>query len=90
MEKKTTKKVYKPKMTIKELSNSRDGGQIALRGYSYQFLYSCYLMLTSASEDIFFQLEGIEDIDCIECKKKTNYITHIQLKYSDNQQNASF
>lgn len=77
-------------MTIKEFSDSRDGGQIALRGYSYQFLYSCYLMLTSASEDIFFQLEGIEDIDCIECKKKSNYITHIQLKYSAHQQNASF
>lgn len=88
--KKQTKKVSKSKVTIKELSDSRDGGQIALRGYSYQFLYSCYLMLTAVSEDTFFQLEGIEDIDCIECKNESNYITHIQLKYSVNQQNASF
>ena len=41
---KSTKKLA-PKESIQELSNSRNGGQVALRGYSYQFLYSCYLML---------------------------------------------
>lgn len=30
------------KSNIKELQESRTGGQIALKGFSYQFLYSCY------------------------------------------------
>ena len=59
------KKVAAPKANIQELNASRDGGQIALRGYSYQFLYSCYLILSSSSPNISFQLEGIEDIDYI-------------------------
>lgn len=63
--KKKNKKVTAPKANIQELSISRDGGQIALRGYSYQFLYSCYLILSSSNPSNFFQLEGIEDIDCI-------------------------
>ena len=58
------KKVAVPKANIQKLNASRDGGQIALRGYSYQFLYSCYLILSSSSPGISFQLEGIEDIDC--------------------------
>lgn len=87
---KKDKKGTKPKATIEELCHSRDGGQIALRGYSYQFLYSCYLIITSASEDISFRLEGVEDIDCIKCMRESNHTTHIQLKYSINQQDASF
>lgn len=39
-----TKTIPKPKASIEELQESRNGGQIALRGYSYQFLYSCYLI----------------------------------------------
>lgn len=66
------------------------GGQIALRGYSYQFLYSCYLILSSSSPNISFQLEGIEDIDYIKQENDSSDITHIQLKYSVNKQNASF
>ena len=68
----------------------RNGGQIALRGYSYQFLYSCYLILSSSSPGISFQLEGIEDIDCIKQKNDSSDVTHIQLKYSVNKQDASF
>lgn len=83
-------KVAAPKATIQELSVSRDGGQIALRGYSYQFLYSCYLILSSSSPEISFQLEGIEDIDCIKQKDDRSDVTHIQLKYSVNKQDASF
>ena len=82
--KKKNKKVTAPKANIQELSISRDGGQIALRGYSYQFLYSCYLILSSSNPSNFFQLEGIEDIDCIMQKNGSNDITHIQLKYSVN------
>ena len=76
--------------TIRELSALRDGGQIALKGYSYQFLYSCYLIISSSSENTSFQLEGIEDIDYIRCNGYDNNITHIQLKYSTNKQDASF
>lgn len=88
--KKKNKKVAVSKATIQELSVSRDGGQIALRGYSYQFLYSCYLILSSSSPEISFQLEGIEDIDCIKQKDDRSDVTHIQLKYSANKQDASF
>ena len=73
-------------LTVKELQESRTGGQIALKGFSYQFLYSCYLILSTIDEDIFFWLEGIEDID----KISINNNTHIQLKYSTQKQDASF
>ena len=83
------KKPISPKKSIQSLQESRDGGQIALRGYTYQFLYACYLMLTNQNENTLFQLEGIEDVDRIE-KQDSGQITHIQLKYSVNRQNASF
>lgn len=83
------KKPISPKKSIQSLQESRDGGQIALRGYTYQFLYACYLMLTNQNESTIFQLEGIEDVDRIE-KQDGGQITHIQLKYSVNRQNASF
>ena len=84
------KKVTVPKTDIEELNNSRNGGQIALKGYSYQFLYSCYLILSASSPEISFQLEGIEDIDCIEQRDEGSNVTHIQLKYSENKKDASF
>ena len=83
-------KVSAPKETITELIVARDGGQIALKGYSYQLLYSCYLILSTADPNTSFGLEGIEDIDRIECTGNAHSITHIQLKYSQNKQNASF
>lgn len=73
---------------IHELNDSRNGGQIALKGYSYQLLYSCYLILSNKNPDVSFHLEGIEDIDYID-KKENEMITHIQLKYSDNKWDAS-
>lgn len=79
-----------PKANIQELTASRNGGQIALRGYTYQFLYSCYLILSKSSPDFSFQLEGTEDIDCIYQKDNESHVTHIQLKYSVNKQDASF
>ena len=88
--KKARKNTSSFKVSIQELKDSRNGGQVALRGYSYQFLYSCYLILSSSSSDISFQLEGVEDIDFIEQKDTNSNITHIQLKYSTNKQNASF
>ena len=44
---KVNKKSPVAKVNIQELMESRDGGKIALRGYSYQFLYSCNLILSS-------------------------------------------
>lgn len=89
--KKNAKKIIsEAKINISELNNSRNGGQIALRGYSYQFLYSCYIILASASPEVMFQLEGTEDIDCIKQKDERSHFTHVQLKYSVNKQNASF
>jgi hypothetical protein len=85
----TTKLVSKPKTSMEELKDSRDGGQNALRGYSYQFLYSCYLMLSEKKENVIFNLEGVEDIDYIR-EKDGQFITHIQLKYSTVKQDASF
>ena len=83
----TTKKPPVAKVNIQELCESRDGGQIALRGYSYQFLYSCNLILSSGSDTI-FTLEGVEDIDTIKCSDGNKTITHIQLKFSTQRQDA--
>lgn len=77
------------KVNLQELQESRDGGQIALRGYSYQFLYSCNLILSSDTDAV-FTLEGIEDIDAIKYSDGSKVITHIQLKYSTQRQDASF
>lgn len=93
MGKKRNKKKYEKnvmdKLKFQELQESRDGGQIALRGYSYQFLYSCNLILSSNVNTV-FTLEGIEDVDVIEYVDDCREITHIQLKYSTQRQDASF
>ena len=87
MAKRKNKVIHKD---ITELKESRTGGQVALRGYSYQFLYSCYLMLLSSDENTVFSLEGIEDIDKIRFTNGEETVTHIQLKYSTTRQDASF
>ena len=86
---KSSKKTPLAKANIQELQESRNGGQIALRGYSYQFLYSCNLILSSSTDTV-FTLEGIEDIDTIKCCDGNRTITHIQLKYSSQRQDANF
>lgn len=86
---KVNKKPSVAKVNLQELQESRTGGQIALRGYSYQFLYSCNLILSSDADTV-FALEGIEDIDAIKYSEGNKTITHIQLKYSTQQQDASF
>lgn len=78
------------KNSIEDLKQSRTGGQIALSGFSYQFLYSCYLILSESDENTTFHLEGIEDIDHYKCEISSKSITHIQLKYSTQKQDASF
>jgi len=79
-----------PKASIQDLQASRDGGQIALRGFTYQFLYSCYLILSEPDPNTVIHLEGIEDIDQIKYGHSSKNITHIQLKYSTKKQDASF
>lgn len=86
---KSNKKKPQTKTNLQELQESRHGGQDALRGYSYQFLYSCNLLLSSC-DDTIFTLEGIEDIDVIEYGDGNEMVTHIQLKYSNIKQDASF
>ena len=88
--KKTKINIRPPKATIQELQASRDGGQIALRGFTYQFLYSCYLILSESDSNTVFYLEGIEDIDQIKHVNSSENITHVQLKYSTQKQDASF
>ncbi len=83
-------KKFVPKSTIDELQAARTGGQIALTGFTYQFLYSCYLILSEIDETTVFYLEGIEDIDKIRLVDSDDCITHIQLKYSTQKQDASF
>lgn len=73
------KKKTVAKTNIQQLFDDRNGGQIALRGYSYQFLYSCYLALSLADENTFFCLEGIEDIDQIAVHSQEKAISHIQI-----------
>ena len=91
---KSTKKkkinINPPKTTIEELQDSRDGGKIALTGFTYQFLYSCYLILSESDTKTSFHLEGIEDIDRYKCEVSCKSITHIQLKFSTQKQDASF
>ncbi len=84
------KKKTVAKTNIQQLFDDRNGGQIALRGYSYQFLYSCYLVLSLADENTFFCLEGIEDIDQIAVHSQEKAISHIQIKQSKDRQDASF
>lgn len=83
-------KMHKHNLTIEALQNARDGGQIALSGFTYQFLYSCYVILSEMNENTVFNLEGIEDIDKIIRIDSNDFITHIQLKYSTQKQNSSF
>ena len=79
-----------PKSSVHELQATRTGGQIALTGFTYQFLYSCYLILSEIDVNTVFYLEGIEDIDKIRLVDLDDCTTHIQLKYSTQKQDASF
>lgn len=87
---KKQKKIQKTKHSIEEIEANRTGGQIALIGYEYQVLYSCYLLLKFLiNKDRKIKLEGIEDIDYFEISD-TVKTEHIQLKYSKDKQDASF
>lgn len=84
---KKAKQIYK---SLNNLEKSRTGGQIALSGFTYQFLYSCYLILSEKNENVSFVLEGLEDIDRYKCNVQSDKVTHIQIKYSTQKKDASF
>ena len=86
---KKTKEFFSEK-TNKDIYNSRIGGQVALSGFSYQMLSSCYLILTELNSETQFILEGIEDIDKIYSQDNTQIKTYTQIKYSKIKQDASF
>lgn len=90
MAKKKKESIKPVRTTIVELEESRTGGQIALSGFSYQFLYSCYLILSESNENTTFHLEGLEDIDHYSCEVTSETSIHIQLKFSTIKQDASF
>lgn len=77
---------------VQEIESKRTGGQIALRGFSYQLMYSCYKVLEFIdSENKSVRFEGIEDIDLYKSLAESNdFIEHIQLKHSKGREDASF
>lgn len=88
---KKKKEVVKPIIeSIEKLEQCRTGGQIALTGFSYQHLYSCYMVLSELNDTTNIRFEGIEDIDYYKCKLTDKNKMHIQLKYSTRKQDASF
>jgi len=69
------------KKQSKDIISNRVGGSIAIRGFNFQYLYSCYILLTELSENSIsnkVRLEGIDDIDILH---KNEYI---QVKTSNN------
>ena len=81
---KSKRKKQKHNRSIQYIETKRTGGQNALRGYSYQLLYSCLVILNAAEKES-FRLEGVEDIDVVD-----STTTHIQIKYSRSIKDASF
>lgn len=72
---------------ILELLENRNGGAIAIRGFEFQFLYTCFAMLKELGENDLtakVRLEGLEDLDIIHKK------LFVQLKTSLNPIDASF
>jgi hypothetical protein len=89
-----TKKKSSPvkNISINNIEIGRTGGQIALGGFNYQLLYSCYMVLNFLdNESKTIKLEGIEDVDLYKSIiSDDETIYHIQLKFSKGRQDASF
>jgi hypothetical protein len=48
---------------LTKVENSRDGGAVALTGFDYQCLYSCYTLLKFLSDETaLISLEGLEGV----------------------------
>jgi len=77
--------------SLNKLLAKRNGGSINIRGIQYQVLYACLLILENLHDPLAgteITLEGLEDIDFHPLPVKLAGKTFIQLKSSDNQQDA--
>jgi len=63
------------------------GGSIAIRGFEFQFLYSCYSILTELTEEDLTKKIGLERLEDLDIIHKNEYV---QLKTSLNDLDASF
>jgi len=76
----------KRKKINKSIVENRDGGSIAIRGFNFQYLYACYILLSELSNDLDdkrIRLEGLDDIDI---QHNNEYI---QVKTSQNSIDAN-
>lgn len=70
-----------------DLIDNRLGGSIAIRGFEFQFLYSCYSILTELTEEDLTKKIGLERLEDLDIIHKNEYV---QLKTSLNDLDASF
>lgn len=69
------------------LFNNRFGGSIAIRGFEFQFLYSCYSVLLELNEQDLSKKIGLERLEDLDIIHKNEYV---QLKTSSKDIDASF
>lgn len=72
---------------INALFENRFGGSIAIRGFEFQFLYSCYTILLELTEDDLSKKVGLERLEDLDIIHKNEYV---QLKTSSNNIDANF
>jgi len=90
MGKRKKHKKNKNSENIQKIEESRIHGAIALDGYDYQCLISCYILLKFCeNNDVQIRLEGVEDVDVYEFSTQST-TNHIQVKKSQNRRDASF
>ncbi len=69
------------------LFDNRFGGSIAIRGFEFQFLYSCYSILQELNEQDLSKKIGLERLEDLDIIHKNEYV---QLKTSSKDIDASF
>lgn len=84
--------LYKYRKSVKMESRStlfdnRLGGSIAIRGFEFQFLYSCYSILLELNEQDLTKKIGLERLEDLDIIHKNEYI---QLKTSSTNIDANF
>ncbi|MDN5071973.1 hypothetical protein PJV94_00450 [Aliarcobacter butzleri] len=70
-----------------KLFDKRLGGSIAIRGFEFQFLYSCYSILMELTEENLTKKIGLERLEDLDIIYKNEYV---QLKTSLNNLDANF
>jgi len=74
------------KQKVNHILDNRNGGSIAIKGFNFQYLYACYILLLELfdnEDENAIQLEGFDDLDI---KHKNEYI---QVKTSKNSIDAN-